>query len=109
MRHPPIFLHILKQVKLLISYLGKCGISVGILIGMDTRIITLLRTKALRLQHSVYFWKHCVHTLHTIHPQLCHPCQVKVNSKFVPVKATNAYRRSTGIAVLILNLGGRWR
>jgi hypothetical protein len=103
----PHFFNIMKKVNLLISYLGKCGISVGILLDMGTRIITRCKTKALRLQYSVYFREYSVHTLHIFHPQLCLPCQVTVKGKFDPVKATNAYRRSRGIDALILNLGSR--
>jgi hypothetical protein len=98
----------MKKVNL-ISYLGKCGISVGILLDMDTRIITPSKTKALRLQYSVYFREYSVHTLHIFHPQLCLACQVIVKGKFDPVMATNAYRGSRGIAVLILNLNARLR
>jgi hypothetical protein len=109
MRQPPVFLNIMKKVKLVISYSGKCGISVGILLDMDTRSTTPCRTKALRLQHSVNFREYSVHTLHIFHPQLCVPCQVTVKGKSDPVKVTNAYRRSRGIGVLILNLSARLR
>jgi hypothetical protein len=38
----------MKQVKPIVPYLGKYGISTGILLDMDTRIITPCRRKALR-------------------------------------------------------------